>query len=649
MSLYKQLLIAICLFVLVIFSGGFFVGLESSREQYRNQLRSHAQDAATALGLSLTPNIDDPAMVELMVSSIFDSGYFSSIRIRDVKTHGIMLERAAPPDVPDVPAWFVRLVDLAPGTGEATIMRGWKQAARVEVVSHPMFAIGRLWQSTAATLFWLAGCGTLGLLIGAWLLRRQLRPLNYMVEQSLAITRREFLTQPNLPVTPEFRRVAQAMNLMVDKLKTLFEEEAQRSERLRQDAYQDPQTGLPNRRAFEMQFNDKLSDDDTPPGFLIVMRIQNLAGMNQRLGGRRTDELLAIMANMLRDAQKQCAEHDGLAARIRGGEFALLCPGMAQSEAQALVASLSQSLESLYLTGETDASPVAALGLVPFNRGDTLPSLLLRGDRMLTHAESAAGHLAPAPDGQAPSHVEADRHLWFNRLDAVLGQERLQLYLQPVIRCSHPNEILHHKVLARINDENGNSIAAGFFLPWIQRFGWGPRLDQVMLKQTLDYLDSHPGTLALSLSGGTILDLPQLAQSLSPLKHQPQLARRLILDIDEHHLPETERLEALLRLLSEYGCSLGVQHFGGRFNLIGNLAQWGLAHLKVDGSYIRHIDREDDKKIFIEALYRTTNSIDLPLIAERVETEGELRVLQEMGLQGAMGRLLGEPAPAPRE
>ncbi len=76
MSLYKQLLIGICLFTLTIFCGNFFATLESSREQYHNQLSAHAQDAATALGLSLTAHIDDPVMTELMVNSIFDSGYF---------------------------------------------------------------------------------------------------------------------------------------------------------------------------------------------------------------------------------------------------------------------------------------------------------------------------------------------------------------------------------------------------------------------------------------------------------------------------------------------------------------------------------------------------------------------------------------------
>ncbi|WEF11032.1 EAL domain-containing protein [Pectobacterium actinidiae] len=649
MSLYKQLLIAICLFVLIIFSGSFFVSLENSREQYNNQLHSHAQDAATALGVSLTPNIDDPAMVELMVSSIFDSGYFSSIRVRDLKTGNVTLERTASPDIPDVPRWFVQLVNLQPGAGEAIVMRGWEQAAKVEVVSHPMFAVTRLWRSSTASFLWLLGCGTLGVFLGALFLRRQLRPLDYIVDQSLAITRREFLSQPDLPNTPEFRRVAQAMNLMVSKLKTLFEEEAERSERLRQEAYQDPQTGLNNRRAFDMQFNDKLADEETAPGFLIMIRVQDLAGMNQRLGGQRTDALLASVGHILRKTQKQHTNAESLLARIRGGEFALFCPGLVDKEAYALIGELTRNIETLHLTGETDVSPVAQFGMVPFRPGDTAQSLFIQGDQALTRAESDTDTSAPHEiPSVSTEQLETDRHRWFNLLDPILEQERLQLFLQPVVACDDPSQMLHHKVLARIQDAQGNSIAAGRFLPWIQRFGWDTRLDQTMLREVLDYLRRHDGNLALSLSGTTVLNLHLLADLLAPLKHQPDVARRLILELDENQLPDSTQLEALIKLLNEHGCALGLQHFGGRFNMIGNLSQWGLAYLKVDGSYIRNIDQEDDKQMFIEALYRATNSIALPLIAERVETAGELKVLQEMGLQGAMGRLLGEPAPAVR-
>jgi len=79
--------------------------------------------------------------------------------------------------------------------------------------------------------------------------------------------------------------------------------------------------------------------------------------------------------------------------------------------------------------------------------------------------------------------------------------------------------------------------------------------------------------------------------------------------------------------------------------MIGNLAHLGLAYLKIDGGYIRAIDEESHKRLFIEAVQRAAHSIDLPLIAERVETEGERRVIVEMGIEGVQGRLFGDPAP----
>lgn len=303
MSLLKQLFLAICLFLVVAFSGSFVSSVENSREQLRGQLRSHAQDAATALGLSLTPHVDDPAMVQLMVSSIFDSGYFASIRVIDIKSGKPLVERVQAHAERTVPGWFERLVDLQPQGGDALIMRGWEQAARVEVVSHPQFALARLWDSALGSLYWLLACGAVSLLLGGWLLRRQLRPLDQMVRQAHAISRREFLSLPRLPRTPELRRVVQAMNQMVEKLRTLFAEEAARSDKLRAQAYQDSLTGLPNRRLFDARLNEQLgAGEHEHAGQLLLLRLNDLNGLNQRLGGQRTDELIQAVARLLVDS-----------------------------------------------------------------------------------------------------------------------------------------------------------------------------------------------------------------------------------------------------------------------------------------------------------------------------------------------------------
>ena len=644
MSLFKQLLIAICLFLVVAFSGSFMVSLESSRAQYVNQLRSHAQDAATALALSLTPNIDDPAMVELMVSSIFDSGYYASIRVVDVATDKTLVERTGTPDAGSVPHWFIKLIGLEPAGGDAIVSRGWEQAARVEVVSHPMFALAKLWQSALGSLGWLLLCGALSAVLGALLLRRQLKPLDYMVHQSHAIARREFLSLPELPRTPELRRVVQAMNQMVEKLKALFEEQAERSEKLRVESYQDNLTGLANRRYFEMQLNARVSNpEQASSGYLLLLRVKDLAGLNQRLGGQRTDQLLkAVGEQLLRECARYPETHN-LVTRIRGGEFAVLAPGLVRDEALQLAQNLESALASLHATGATDVASVASIGLAPFIHGDSPQAVLQLGDQALAQAESQGEPGWACLDHSASTSVGDDHHAWHTLLDQALSHQRFELYFQPVVAAQDTQVVLHYKVLSRLLDEQGQTIPAGRFLPWLERFGWTARLDRLMLEQVLEQMAGHEQALALNLSSATLADPQALNKVFEILRAHSNLGSRLTLEIGEEQLPEQAVLEQLTRRLRELGFSLSLQRFGGRFSMIGNLSRLGLAYLKIDGSYIRAIDQESDKRLFIEAIQRAAHSIDLPLIAERVETEGELAVIREMGLFGVQGQLVGEP------
>ena len=645
MTLRKQLFLAICLFLLVAFSGSFFASLESSREQTLGQLRAHAQDAATALGLSLTAQVDDPAMIELMVSSIFDSGYFSSIRVIRLKDRQTLVERSIPTKIDGVPDWFVNLVNLRPEGGDALVMRGWEQLARVEVLSNPQFALAKLWDSTLGSLIWLLLCGLFSAVVGGWMLRRQFRPLDSMVRQAEAISRREFLSLPKLPRTPELKRVVLAMNQMVEKLKTLFSEEAARSERLRAESCLDSLTGLANRRLLDEQLADHLREcEQSRDGHLLMLRINDLNGLNQRLGGQRTDALISAVGELLKRLTQLPERRTWLAARNRGGEFSLLTPGLDAENAARLAADVSVSLENLRLTGASDCMPVAHLGVVAYRPGEPIGTVLLRLDQALTesrqHPERPWVHLSHRDT--APNHTQHDWRTW---IDDALTEGKMQLYLQPVVQCADPGQVLHHKVLARLLDPQGEAIAAGHFLPWIERLGWSARFDLAMLEATLDDLVANRRPLALSLSGSTLRDPVQWRTILDLLDSLPELAPLLTLEIDESQLPAPDELQRLSHSLLECGYRMGLQHFGGRFSQIGNLTQLGLAYLKIDGAYIRNIDEQTDKRLFIDAIFRATHSIDLPLIAEMVETSGELVAITELGVFGAMGRLIGPPEP----
>jgi diguanylate cyclase (GGDEF)-like protein len=643
MSLIKQLFLAICIFLLVAFSGSFLVGLESSRSQMLEQLRSHAQDAATALGLSLANHVQDPTMVELMVSSIFDSGYFASIRVLSVPAGEVLAERSVTPDTGSTPAWFARLVGLQAEAGDAVVMRGWEQAARVEVVSHPQFALAKLWQSALGSFAWLALCGVLSALLGGWLLRRQLGPLEQLARHAEAISLREFPEPLPVPRTTELRRVVGAVNLMAEKLKALFTEEAQHSEQLRRQAFEDSLTGLANRRLLHTRLaDDLLASEQNSPGFVMTLQLNDLAGLNQRLGGEHTDALIVAVSELLKRQLLVAGRSGWLAARNRGGEFSLLAPVLQNAEAEHLARELSAALENLRATGASDQAPVACLALVPYHPGLPMAALMQRLDQALALAQNQRHQPWAVLSEFTPAPPQSQQH-WRAWLDHALQQRQLLLYLQPVASCASPQQVLHHKVLARLPDAQGQPVVAGQFLPWIERLGWAARFDLAMLERCLEYLVQQPRKLALSLCAATLSDAASLQHVLQRLRAAPGQAHLLTLEADERHLPQPAQLQALVQAIHECGYAFAVQRFGGRFSQIGNLTRLGLAYLKVDGSYIRDIDQQPDKRLFIEAIVRATHSIDLPLVAEMVESEAEFNALRDLGVAGAMGRWVGEP------
>ena len=647
MSLLKQLFLAICLLIVIAFTGSFITGVESSREQALSQLRSHAQDAATALGLSMSPHVDDPAMIELMVSSIFDSGYFQTIRVVNIADESIIIERKSDglSKEQPVPAWFIKVVNLQPEWGDALLMRGWEQAARVEVLSDPQFLLAKLWDSSIASLLWLLLVGVISALLGGWLLRTQLRPLDNMVDQAEAISRREFLSAQKVPNTPELRRVVQAMNLMVEKLKALFAEEASRSEKLRVVAYQDRLTGLANHRLLDIRLAEQLMDSEhNAAGYLLFIRLTDLNALNQQFGGQKTDKLIKAIGSVIRQQLAKPQRAEWLGSRSRAGEFTVVAPGLTGEDADLLAGELVSAIDNLELVKESQLTPIASIGIGAFSPGEQASIVYGRTDQALTLAQGhPEQHWARLDDSE--TRIGANAQDWRDWIDNALQQNKLKLFFQPVASCAERNKILHQKVLARLIDPQGEAIAAGQFLPWIERLGWAARLDIAMLENSIRHLRKHPQPLALSLSGQTLRDAESQARLLQILRNNPQRTPLLTLELDERHLPPAAQLEQLSQSVRAAGYQLGLQHFGGDFSLIGNLTNLGLAYLKIDGTYIRAIDQEADKRAFIESVYRATNSIDMPLIAEMVETAAELAVLNEIGLKGAMGRLIGAPHP----
>ncbi len=632
MSMYRQLWLAIVVSTLLALLGSLLASTLSARAYLSEQLSIKNADNAAALALSLSQQNPDEVTVELTVSALFDSGHYELIRVTDPfgKT---MIERLAPAGEFDVPIWFARQLPITATPGRAQISKGWQQFGAIELVSHGRFAYRALWKSVWEMVGALAAAGLVGGFLGSMVLRRLRKPLGAVIDQAQAITQRRFVTIAE-PRVPELRQLAAAMNTTVGRLKAMFEEEAARLETVRREANCDPLTGLANRDNFLAHLRANLTDEEAQGGSLLLIRVANLADINHRLGRNATDDLLKRIGAVIGQAATKHPE--GLGARLNGADYALLLPGVKEPRhvTEALRQTLINECESF-----VGAGPTASFGLGSYPRGMEAGTVLARIDAALAAAEAEGANALHEAHFVADEEVPKTADEWSQLIRRALEQRWVRLISFPVADLA--GHAIHRECPLRLMlDEHGEWLPAGRFLPMAERLKLTPQLDLAAISLGLEQLDAETTMpdLAINVSASSIQDEGFRQQLLGRLQQRPRAAGRLWLEVAEngalHHF---EAFRGLVGELKGTGCRIGIEHFGRQSSQIGLLHDLGIDYLKVDASFIRHLEANAGNQAFLKGLAGIAHGIGLMVIAEGVVSEAELQALKAVDFDGATG------------
>src|SRR5574343_100094 len=631
MSLFRQLWLAVIASTVIAFTGSFVASMLTARHYLEQQLAIKNNDNAQSLALSMSQQAKDPVTIELQVAALFDSGQYAQIRLTDPEGK-VMIERASQPNAGDVPAWFVQLFPIHSPAGQAQVSSGWSQFATIELVSHSQFAYRELWQGGLKLLGWFAIAGALMGVLGMQLLSRIRRPLDAVVAQATAISERRFIGIPE-PSTPELKSLARAMNAMVERLKAMFAEEPSRLEQGRREATLDPLTGLVNRTFFMNRLESALSDDDADAsGYLILLRVADLAGINRRTGRETTDALLKRLGDSLH-ALTTNALH-ATAARLNGADFALLLPGA--SEVETHITHLTNTLSDLSAAGMIQGDRVGHLASAPYKHGEAPGNLLARLDSALAKAENQSG-LAHCEADNIDTSIASTNADWKRLIEGAIKGQRMRLIEFPV--AGQHNQLLHQECPLRLRaSDDSEWLAAGSFMPMAARLAMTADLDLAVVRLAQERLQQGTPAVAINLSGESIVD-PTFRERIQTLiASQKDIAHRLWLEVPEMGaFQHFEAFSEFCNALRPLGCRLGIEHFGRQFSEIGRLHSLGLDYIKVDGSFIRAIDSQSGNQAFLKGLCGIAHAIGLTVIAEGVQTNSELAMLSELGFDGATG------------
>lgn len=520
----------------------------------------------------------------------------------------------------------------------------------------PMLLVALGLATAAATTLWgvpgLVGGGlTLaGGVVGALLARRRVSDdLARLLAEQLA-----HLGQPRLPpasgvrraaATPVLQPVAAALQTLVERQQALFDAQAEQLESLRRQAHSDPLTGLANRRHFSAMLDALLCNGDEPvEAGLLLLRVRDLQGMNQRIGHASADRVLRALAQALQAYPDRI--HRCCAGRLNGTDFALLLPvgGMAFETAATLVQALRLPFASIDPLASVDA------GVIELSLPMNATQALALADAALARGESEGGVAGPSTEFDPPpvdAALPQGEASWQRRIARALVRGQVALGAYPVRTAD--GRRLHLDCPLRVQlQADGPLEPAARWLSLATRSRLCAAVDEKAVALALEGIARDGQARCVNVAGQSLESVEFVGAVSRRLEAAPQSACRLWIDVPEAlALTRPMLVREVSRRWRPLGVMLGLEHAGEGLARIPRLIDLGLDCVRIDRRFVNGIvgaDAEDARR-YLQGLVKLVQAVGLQVTAEGVRSTADLDVLWALGFDAATGpALVEEPA-----
>lgn len=644
MTLFKQLFLGASIAFLMVLGATETIYVRNAHKYLQQQLASHAQDAATSLGLVLPAAMADGDMVrvEVTVAALFDRGYYQSIRVVNIRGETVVL-KTLPAAPADVPQWFVKLLPLETPSAESLISKGWNQLGRVVVYSHPNFAYMQLWRTLLEGMLSLAILYAVAMVALHRFLTRILKPLQAIEDVAHAISERDFRMIEPVPRARELRNVVNAINSMSNKLRGIVEYEVRQAIRFRDESTKDALSGLDNRRGFEMYVNALLEGGiNLDTGALFMLQVADFQGYNKQHGFEQGDVLLKNISSTLQSLWKT---RDVLRARINGATFALMVTNISHDEAIQMVNALTDAVSEIADALQEKAPVNFGCGAVYFS-GQVISrhALLAQCDMAMLQSLSNGNRLCVLQELTEDDQSKGSQYWKHLIIDATAGQ-RITLFAQPVMDI-RTREQLQIEIIGRLRHENGEYVPAEQFIPMANRHRLTPALDLAILKKLFGRMTSGMITddeVAINLSVYSIHDPELMGWLGNAMRADSVLSQRLVFEFTEFGLvQDRDGVEKFVSEMRKLGAKFAVDNFGLHQSAFEYLQRMKPRYVKLSPSYISELQDDQKHQFFISSVVKITRPLEIRVIALGVENAGMLELLGNLGVDGYQGYVTGD-------
>lgn len=426
-------------------------------------------------------------------------------------------------------------------------------------------------------------------------------------------------------------------------------------QQVREMAYHDALTGLPNRRLLMERLTSCITHSAKSGhyGALLLLDLDHFKNVNDSLGHDQGDRLLQEVSGRL----VQCQRQSDTVARLGGDEFVMLLIDVGQTEAEALVNTgriceeLIQQLSKPFQLTHASVSTSPSIGAVLF-LGEQVEAaeLMKRADISMYEAKGDGRKRARFFDPSVQFAFQAQLAIESDLREALVLRQ-FEIFLQPIVDPS--GKTVAQEALLRWRHPVRGLVPPNDFIPILERTGLIISVGQWVIEQACVMLNEWSMNpvrmhwkLAVNVSPKQ-LQQPSFVDQVSDVLHEYRLdGARLKLEVTESSLHDNlqEIIDKML-VLRQQNVFFAIDDFGTGYSSLSSLRNLPIQILKIDRSFVRHIDHDEKDAAIARSILSLATSMDLEVVAEGVETESQYMRLKALGCHLFQGYLFGKPQP----
>ena len=456
----------------------------------------------------------------------------------------------------------------------------------------------------------------------------------------------------------EFERVDNRVQRVVGVLQDITRAKAL-TDQLEHQARYDGLTELLNRRSFEellgqqFQAHSRAHSEakNGSSSYLLYLDLDQFKIVNDVSGHQAGDALLKLVSTcFVRNVRMS-----DVVARLGGDEFGIILMACPASVAQSIAEKLRSEIEELQFNWQDQTYRISvSIGIVPIDA--TLGGLddLQQLADAACYESKARGrnrvHFAKGTSDELTAHPGETK--WVMRIHAAMENNHFELHEQRIESLGAVTETRERvEVLLRLREPGSEKlIPPGAFLPAGDRYGLSTLIDHWVVNRLVSLLDEEPALLDrrywINLSGASVGD-GRFVDSLIATLQEANLPEGTInFEITEtaviRSIGEATRLMDALR---KQGCEFALDDFGSGLSSFGYLKKLPVDSVKIDGMFIRDIHNDKIDQIFVKSIIDVAHTMGIAAVAEFVENDQILQLMEELGADYVQGFGVHRPAP----